>query len=222
MIITRYCTRKLGVRLDAALLLESDSLDALLSLDAEERGAKERIHAYLHQARRTRHQNRARDRRLLAQRQRSHMRRERRRFEEAEEQGRRAAVQWLVSEQVWEKQVMCRLMASVGRGLADHLQALLPGLDWSDMLAQQLPALIEGMQQDMGLVLRVPDESLSRVTEKLAPLPVRVVPLGQNTADVAVLENDLMRVEIPLSRQFDDILKQLRQLDRCGGDDGRN
>lgn len=222
MILSRYCVRKLAVVLPTDVLLTRETLDAQLSLDAAQRDAHERIHTHLQSARRHRHRMRARDRRLFAQRQRSHTRREHQRMKEAEAQGRRSAMQWLVSEQHWETQVMQRLMTSVGRTLADHLQAMMPEMDWSETLVQQLPALMENMDKDTNLVLRVPDAAFARATEKLAAFPLQLAPTEAGDIDIAVLESDLMRVEIPLGRQLDDVIKQLHELAWEGEDDGRN
>lgn len=222
MILSRYCVRKLAVVLAPDVLLTCETLDAQLSLDAAQRDAHERILTRLQNARRYRHRMRARDRRLFAQRQRSHIRREQQRMQEAEVQGRRSALQWLVSEQNWEKQVMQRLMTSVGNTLADHLQAMMPEMDWGEALAQQLPALIENMDKETKLTLRVPDVVFTQAAEKLAAFPLQLAPTEAGDIDIAVLESDLMRVEIPLGRQLDDVIKQLHELAWEGEDDGRN
>ncbi|MBD9646322.1 hypothetical protein IB231_22125 [Pantoea sp. PNT02] len=212
MIVTRYCQLVLALPLTGELILPAARLDALLSLDAQQKTAQQRALAHLQQAREQRHLRRARDRRYLAHRLRRQQQCAQKLYQRATAQGRKAALQWLIDEHQWERQVTQRLMQQLTDQLATHLKQQLPGLAWELILHQQLPVLLEKMASDQPLTLRLPGALLARAGDLLSAFPVALAALPADVEGEAWLENDTTRITVPLENQLKGLMQQLAAL----------
>lgn len=220
MILSRYCTHTLTDLTDNGVLIPEAILTACLARDAAEKAHRRRLAQQLLQAREQRRQARARDRRLAAHRWRRQKACARKLYSRAQEQGAQTALQWLGDERQWEQTVYRQAMQHACSALADHLASQLPTLDWAGVLENQLTALLATPGMVPPLRLRVPAEQEAALRESLAHFSLQIAALPDNETGCAWLENDVVRVRIPLADQLTSLTEQLAAL-LTGENDGR-
>jgi len=174
--------------------------------------ARQRAIAYLQTARIQRRQQRKRSQRRLAQQQRGWRRHYDRQFALAKEKGTQAALQWLVDQQQWERLVYQRLTHEIASQLSQRLREISQHLPWEKLLFEQLGPLYKELQTQPSLTLKVAPALYERLPTEVKALPLVIEQQENLPPGDAVLENQLVRVELKLPGQLEQLCDALATL----------
>lgn len=220
MIVSRYCTHIIDLCSSGDALISEATLTELLALDSQEKRIRQREAALLAEMQDKQQRIRSRDRRLAAHRLKRQKVYARRLYLKAQAKGQRAALQWLVEEQQWEKEVISIVMNKVCSALTAHLQEQIPELAWEKVLQARLRKILQHPGITHPLKLRVPAEMEMKLAETAATLSLTLEALPEGVSGYAWIENEVVRVKIPLEQQLDSLLESLQPLKLVGGRDG--
>jgi hypothetical protein len=219
VIISRYCIQKIAFIASEDVLIPSTTLTHFMDLETREQEFRNRALQLLLDIRAKRRRIQARDRRLAAHRQRRQKAREKEIYLEAKIKGSRAALEWLVDEQQWQKDVLSASMNKACALLGQHLAAQRPEIPWQEVLLAQLPEILKQAGDQQCLVLRVPVGMVEMLKGHLLGYSLVLEGLPEGETGFAWVESATARVRIPLEEQLDTLLHCLslggRQDGRC-------
>lgn len=174
--------------------------------------ARRQAAAYLQTARRQRKRWRAKNRLYLRQCQQAQRRYYIKSFREAREAGSAAAISWLVEQNRWQQGAYRHLTRQIGRQLAQRLRNMSGSFPWEQLLESEVTALYREFQQEPGLTLRVSPEMFASLPDALTALPINIECGSDLNRGHALLENHLVRIELKLSRQLEQLCEALETL----------
>lgn len=193
-------------------VIPAHEIDRLLQAQNIIEVARQRAAEYLQSARQQRGEARARFQRRMAQQRRGWRRHYRKIFAQAKMDGTEAALNWLVDQQRWEHLVYQRLTKQIAGLLSERLQVISRDLPWEGLLFEQLGPLCNELQNAHPLTLKI-SPALSRcLSQDVLALPLTVEQDESLAFGDALLETQLVRVELKLPGQINLLCEALEKL----------
>jgi len=174
--------------------------------------ARQRAAEHLQLVRVQRREQRARFLRRMAQQRRAWQKQYRTHFTQAKEKGTEAALHWLVEQRQWELQIYQRLTREIATLLASRLRDISRRFPWEELLFEQVEPLCEELQSQSSLTLKVAVDGFEQLPEDVKQLPLTVVKEASLPAGHAVLESSVVRVELTLPGQIEQLCDALATL----------
>ncbi|EOZ9391092.1 hypothetical protein ACQYE5_003056 [Enterobacter cancerogenus] len=174
--------------------------------------ARQRAVEFLQQARRQRQDQRQRFRRRLAQQRRGWQKKYLQRFAQAKEEGRQAALVWLIEQQCWERQVYQRLTQNIGELLSRRLREISPRFPWETLLYEHLVPLCDELHEQAPLILKVAPVLYDRLPAEVVALPLQIEQDASLLPGDALLESPVLRIELKLPGQIEHLCEMLKTL----------
>lgn len=193
-------------------LIPAEEMAKLQQADDIIQTARDRAAVYLRSARKRRREKRAHFLKRLAQLERARRRRYEERFRQAKEEGVEAALGWVVDQQLWEQKVYKRLLRQVCEQLSDRLRTISSTFPWEQLLAEQLAPLCQEFRSSAPLTLKVASTMFNVLPEEVLVMPVNVERDETLAYGHALLETPLVRIELRLPAQIDQLCEALSRL----------
>ncbi|KML17783.1 hypothetical protein VL10_24100 [Leclercia adecarboxylata] len=199
----KWCGTSVIPAAELARILEAEDI----ILRARRLGAE-----YLQIARQQRQQWRKKNRRHQLQRQRAQRRHFAKCRMQAKEDGSASAMTWLVEQNNWQQQVYRHMARQIVQQLTQRLMQVSTSFPWERLLETEVTHLYREFQHEPGLTLRVSPRMFDNLTDEFKSLPVNIESSPALAEGHAMLENHLIRIELQLPRQLEQLCEALGAL----------
>lgn len=133
-------------------------------------------------------------------------------FSLAKQEGAKAGLTWLVSQQVWEKKVYEQLTKVIAKQLSQRLEIISQNIAWESLLIKDIHALYKEFKQSEPLILNVTPALFMEMTKELSALNLEIKIDESLNIGEARLESALVGISIKIPNQLDEIKTALSQL----------
>ncbi|ENN8378804.1 hypothetical protein ACAX46_004272 [Providencia rettgeri] len=133
-------------------------------------------------------------------------------FSHAKQEGAKAGLTWLVSQQGWEKNVYEQLTKVIAKQLSQRLGVISQHIAWESLLIEDIHALYKEFKQNEPLILNVSPELFMKITAELSAPNLEIKIDESLNIGEARLESVLVAISIKIPNQLDEIKIALSQL----------
>ncbi len=174
--------------------------------------ARKKAAQYLYRARRLNYQQKRHNQNQLIKQSDEIEQKSKEYFNHAKQEGAKAGLTWLVSQQAWEKKVYEQLTQVIAKQLSQRLGEISQSIPWESLLIEDIQALHQEFKQSEPLILNVSSELFMKMSAELNALDLEIKIDESLNVDEARLESALIGISIKIPNQLEEIKIALSQL----------
>lgn len=190
---------------DSIEIIDAEQLKNIFAQDALLRNSRTRAMHYLLAARKRAHAHR------LVVNERA-QREVKQAFEKMKSEASDAALTWLVQEQTWAQNLYEAIAERMYQSLRSQLYILFDSLPWDDLLLDIIEKVVQEARMGSIVNVYVSSDCYNSLSARLSTEYIHIHKDHTIKAGTAIVENTVMRVQIDLRSQLDNLLEQIGRL----------